>query len=72
MMTVYKIIISLISILLGLLCSAQNAINGQVTDKHGLPLAGANVYLSGTYGGAMTDEEGRALLAAFNFPFRRN
>ena len=45
----------LFSSLLGL---AQNQIAGQVTDKSGNPISGANVYLEGTYDGASTDVDG--------------
>lgn len=46
-----------------LLCSsfcfyAQTAVSGTVTDKKGLPVMGANVFLDGTYDGASTDENG--------------
>jgi hypothetical protein len=37
---------------------AQTAISGKVTDKKGMPIIGANVYLSGTYDGASTNEKG--------------
>lgn len=37
---------------------AQTRIDGKVTDKNGLPIVGANVYLLGTYDGSSTNEEG--------------
>ena len=41
---------------------AQYEISGMVTDKKQQPIAGANIYLKGTYDGAISDENGR-----FNF-----
>ncbi|WBL27104.1 TonB-dependent receptor [Zunongwangia sp. HGR-M22] len=41
---------------------AQQEISGVVTDKKEQPIAGANIYLKGTYDGAISDENGR-----FNF-----
>lgn len=41
--------------------SAQKTISGRVTDKRDVPIAGANVYLEGTYDGASTDENGHFL-----------
>jgi outer membrane cobalamin receptor len=38
---------------------AQQHISGKVTDRQGLPITGANVYLVGTYDGATTDAEGK-------------
>ena len=38
--------------------SAQTLVNGVVTDKAGQPIAGANVYLEGTYDGSSTTEDG--------------
>jgi len=37
---------------------AQSIISGSVTDAKGLPIPGANIYLSGTYDGSTTDEHG--------------
>ena len=37
---------------------AQTSITGKVTDKKGLPIIGANVYLDGTYDGASTNDKG--------------
>jgi len=37
---------------------AQTTISGKVTDKKGVPISGANVYLSGTYDGTSTNEKG--------------
>ncbi|UAB83670.1 TonB-dependent receptor [Zunongwangia sp. SCSIO 43204] len=41
---------------------AQQEIYGVITDKKEQPIAGANIYLKGTYDGAISDENGR-----FNF-----
>nr|WP_298925076.1 TonB-dependent receptor [uncultured Allomuricauda sp.] len=41
---------------------AQTTVSGVVTDSKNNPIAGANVYLEGTYDGASTDENGK-----FNF-----
>ena len=38
---------------------AQTIISGEVTDKKGEPIMGANVYLDGTYDGVSTDENGK-------------
>lgn len=37
---------------------AQATISGKVTDEKGLPLAGANIYLDGTYDGTSSDASG--------------
>jgi outer membrane cobalamin receptor len=42
---------------------AQTTISGKVTDKKGIPIIGANVYLDGTYDGTSTNEKGE-----FSFP----
>ena len=41
------------------LCLAQTQISGRVADSADRPIAGANVYLQGSYEGASTDGEGR-------------
>jgi outer membrane cobalamin receptor len=46
-------------ILFPFLTNAQSIISGKVTDKKGLPILGANVYLEGTYDGTTSDMEGR-------------
>ncbi len=38
--------------------SSQTNITGKVTDKKGIPIIGANVYLDGTYDGSSSDEKG--------------
>ncbi|MEZ4858212.1 MAG: TonB-dependent receptor [Flavobacteriaceae bacterium] len=37
---------------------AQTEVSGVITQKNGTPIAGANVYLEGTYDGASSDENG--------------
>lgn len=37
---------------------AQNTISGKVVDKKGKPIAGANIYIDGTYDGATSSESG--------------
>lgn len=37
---------------------AQTTVSGKVTDKKGVPIIGANVYLDGTYDGASTNDKG--------------
>jgi len=37
----------------------QSVISGLVTDHHGLPIIGANVFLDGTYDGGVTDLDGK-------------
>jgi len=41
-----------------LISLAQATISGTVTDKKGLPISGANVFLDGTYDGASTSDDG--------------
>ncbi|MFL9844299.1 TonB-dependent receptor [Flavobacterium rhizosphaerae] len=38
--------------------AAQTTLSGQVTDKKGYPIATANVYIEGTYDGAVTNSDG--------------
>jgi len=49
----------LIILFLSVQVLAQQSISGKVTDRQGLPITGANVYLVGTYDGATTDAEGK-------------
>lgn len=37
---------------------AQTTISGKITDKKGLPIVGANIYLDGTYDGTSSNEKG--------------
>lgn len=46
-------------LLLSLGISAQTSISGRVITKKGLPIQGANIYISGTYDGSSSGEEGR-------------
>lgn len=41
------------------LCWGQTTLSGIVTDRNGVPVMGANVFLEGTYDGASTDENGK-------------
>ncbi len=45
------------------LLSAQNQISGKVLDQKGKPVAGANIYLDGTYDGTSSNDQGD-----FSFP----
>ncbi|TCK66658.1 outer membrane cobalamin receptor [Winogradskyella wandonensis] len=55
-------IINLILILcLGLISHGQTTISGKVIDTKGTPIAGANVYLEGTYDGATSNDKGEFL-----------
>ena len=51
-------VIHLLTGLLSFSTLAQTEISGLVTQKNGTPIAGANVYLEGTYDGSSTDEQG--------------
>ena len=53
-----KTLSSIIAILIVSISFAQTTINGKVIDSKGLPIAGANVYLDGTYDGDTSDEKG--------------
>lgn len=53
-----KHFITLAFIILGSTLQAQITITGKVTDKNGLPLAGANIAVKGTYDGTATDSAG--------------
>ena len=57
-----KQIISILIVFLSVQLSAQTTINGIVSDKKGVPIEGANVYLDGTYDGSTSSEVG-----AFSF-----
>ena len=58
---VYLLLLSLTSSLF-----AQGNLSGIVTDNEGNPLAGANVYLSGTELGSATDENGKYTIVNAN------
>ncbi|MFD0836931.1 TonB-dependent receptor domain-containing protein [Mariniflexile aquimaris] len=53
-----KLLILIFSFIFSNQLLAQSIINGKVTDEKGMPIAGANVYLAGTYDGSTTDEMG--------------
>jgi hypothetical protein len=59
---IMKLLIFIFSFILSNQLFAQTIINGKVTDDKGIPISGANVYLSGTYDGSTSDETG-----AFSF-----
>lgn len=54
-----KPIITFLFLLVTLFSTAQTKIEGTLTDAKKRPLAGANVYIDGTYDGATSDETGR-------------
>ena len=37
---------------------SQNTISGKVVDQKGNPIAGANIYIDGTYDGTSSDDNG--------------
>ncbi|MDF1575583.1 MAG: LytTR family transcriptional regulator DNA-binding domain-containing protein [Bacteroidales bacterium] len=51
-------IYTLILILLAISASAQQQINGNITDRNGSPVSFANVYLEGSYDGSTSDTTG--------------
>jgi hypothetical protein len=53
-----KSVFTLLGLFLTLSLQAQNQISGKVTDRNEQPIAGANVYLEGTYDGATTNSFG--------------
>jgi outer membrane cobalamin receptor len=54
-----KIFYALLFICSSLITSAQTEISGSVIDTKNKPIAGANVYIDGTYDGATTNESGK-------------
>ena len=57
-----KALCTFILLLIVFIGNAQQSISGTVVDEKNKPIAGANVYIDGTYDGASTDEKG-----IFNF-----
>lgn len=53
-----KPIITIVFLLAGWLMEAQIKISGTVTDDKGQPIAGANIYIDGTYDGGTTAADG--------------
>ena len=53
-----KTIFTLTILLISTLTFSQNTISGKVVDEKGKPVAGANVYLEGTYDGTSSSETG--------------
>ena len=45
-------------LLIAFVSNAQQTISGIVVDEKNKPVAGANVFIDGTYDGASTDEKG--------------
>ncbi|WP_297332983.1 TonB-dependent receptor [Flavobacterium sp.] len=53
-----KTLFTILLVLTAALTSAQTVISGSVTDEKGNPVNAANIYLQGTYDGALTAEDG--------------
>lgn len=53
-----KSILTLLIVLTSLISFGQTEIKGQIIDEQGMPFAGANVFLIGTYDGTTSDEKG--------------
>lgn len=53
-----KIILFILCFLLVSISYSQTTVSGRVTDIKGKPIEGANVYIEGTYDGAMTAQDG--------------
>lgn len=58
MLSIFKILFVIFCVLTTQAVLGQTTIRGAVTDKKGEPLAGANIYLSGTYDGVSSDANG--------------
>lgn len=54
-----KSIITAVILFIATAAFAQNTISGKVVDKKGKFIAGANIYIDGTYDGATTNENGQ-------------
>jgi CarboxypepD_reg-like domain/TonB-dependent Receptor Plug Domain len=54
-----KKLFTLLTILISLSTFGQNILNGIITDEKNNPIAGANIYLDGTYDGVNTDSIGK-------------
>jgi hypothetical protein len=54
-----KSLLTLIILLLATAIYSQTTISGKTVDKKGKSIAGANIYIDGTYDGATTDENGQ-------------
>lgn len=53
-----KTLYTLTLLLIAFISNAQQTISGTVVDEKNKPIAGANVFIDGTYDGASTDEKG--------------
>lgn len=60
-----KFIFSIVCFLLTIQISSQEKISGYIHDENEKPLAGANVFLKGTYDGAVTDTSGHFKFNAY-------
>ncbi|NAS32843.1 TonB-dependent receptor [Flavobacteriaceae bacterium R38] len=54
-----KGLITIFCLLTTIISFAQTIISGKVTDRKGIPIIGANVFLEGTYDGSSTDDKGK-------------
>lgn len=54
-----KSIITVIILFFATSVFSQTTISGKIVDKKGKPIAGANIYIDGTYDGATTNENGQ-------------
>ncbi len=54
-----KNILTIILVFISIQINAQKTINGTVFNSKNIPIAGANIYLEGTYDGSTTDENGK-------------
>lgn len=57
-----KILLILSTLISTLSITAQTIIQGTISNKHGEPLIGANVFIKGSYDGTSTDSDGSFLL----------
>jgi outer membrane cobalamin receptor len=53
-----KNVFTFIALVLAFSAFSQNTLSGKVVDQKGRPVAGANIFLEGTYDGATSDEKG--------------
>src|SRR5690606_25365731 len=58
-----KTLLFISSFLLTAISYAQTTVSGKVTDSKGKSIEGANVYIDGTYDGAMTAQDGNFTFA---------
>ena len=53
-----KTILTFLIVFTSLISFGQTEIKGQIIDEHGIPFSGANIFVIGTYDGAISDEKG--------------